>query len=318
VTEPAAPFAAGVHLPWAGVPEPVRHWAYEIGGGEAHEVLDLPGGFSPGATTRLRFAVGPDIFVKAVGLALNQESPSLHRREATISRSLPPSPYWPRLLNAYDDGDWVALAFEAVNGRMPAHPWVKAELDAALDALAELHRLLTPSPSDAVAAASARLGNTFDGWLRLASLDAVPAGLDGWAERHLEQLVDLESGWRGACDGDTLLHLDIRSDNLLLTEAGAVFVDWPHAAVGAPVLDLICWAPSVVLEGGPDPETLLHSHRLYGTADPATVTTLVAALAGFFVERSLQPPPPGLPTLRAFQAAQGEVALAWLQRRTGW
>jgi len=48
------------------------------------------------------------------------------------------------------------------------------------------------------------------------------------------------------------------------------------------------------------------------------VTVLLAAICGFFVSRSLDPPPPGLPTLRSFQAAQGAVALNWLRRRTGW
>jgi hypothetical protein len=48
------------------------------------------------------------------------------------------------------------------------------------------------------------------------------------------------------------------------------------------------------------------------------VTVLLAAIAGFFVSHSFQPSPPGLPTLRPFQAAQGEVALAWLRRRTSW
>ncbi|MFI7404394.1 aminoglycoside phosphotransferase family protein, partial [Streptomyces sp. NPDC049541] len=41
----------------------------------------------------------------------------------------------------------------------------------------------------------------------------------------------------------------------------------------------------------------------------------LAALAGYFVAHALQPPPPGLPTLRAFQRAQGDTALAWLRRR---
>jgi hypothetical protein len=36
------------------------------------------------------------------------------------------------------------------------------------------------------------------------------------------------------------------------------------------------------------------------------------------VVRALDPPPPGIPTVRAFQAAQGEVALAWLKERLGW
>jgi hypothetical protein len=43
-----------------------------------------------------------------------------------------------------------------------------------------------------------------------------------------------------------------------------------------------------------------------------TVVAAVCAMAGFFTERALRPPPPGLPTLRAFQAAQGEIARRWL------
>jgi hypothetical protein len=31
-----------------------------------------------------------------------------------------------------------------------------------------------------------------------------------------------------------------------------------------------------------------------------------------------QVPPPGIDTVRAFQAAQAEVAGRWLQARTGW
>lgn len=102
-----------------------------------------------------------------------------------------------------------------------------------------------------------------------------------------------------------------------MTERGAVFVDWPHAAVGTPVLDLVCWAPSVVLEDGPDPETLLAHFPPALAVDRGVITTLVAAFAGFLVERSIQPSPPGLPTLRAFHAAQGDVALAWLRHRLG-
>ena len=97
-----------------------------------------------------------------------------------------------------------------------------------------------------------------------------------------------------------------------------MFVDWPHAAVGNPVFDVVAWAPSVVLEGGPRPEDLLAAHRQSRAADADVVSVLVAAVSGFFVSQSLRPPPPGLPTLRTFQAAQGEVALAWLRRRTAW
>jgi Phosphotransferase enzyme family len=121
-----------------------------------------------------------------------------------------------------------------------------------------------------------------------------------------------------AIAGDTLCHGDLRSDNIVLGRAGPAFVDWPHAAVGHPILDLVEWAPSVTMEGGPEPEDLLARHEAWRRADPDVVTVLLAAVAGFFIPHSLQPPPPGLPTLRGFQAAQGEVARAWLARRTGW
>jgi hypothetical protein len=59
-------------------------------------------------------------------------------------------------------------------------------------------------------------------------------------------------------------------------------------------------------------------HPASRDADPDVVTALLAAVSGYLTQRSHLPPPPGLPTLRAFQGAQGEVARAWLQRRTGW
>jgi hypothetical protein len=51
--------------------------------------------------------------------------------------------------------------------------------------------------------------------------------------------------------------------------------------------------------------------------DAGAVTAVLAAIAGFFVSASLEPAPPGLPTLRGFQLAQGRAALAWLRRRLG-
>jgi hypothetical protein len=316
VTTPTAP-AAGVHLPWAQVPEPVQAWAATVGGGPPRAVRDLQGGFSPGAAARLDCPRGA-LFVKAVGAELNPESPLMHRREAVVSASLPASVLFPSLLDTYDDGAWVALAFEAVDGRLPSHPWQPGELTSVLLALGAMHDALTPSPVPQLERADVFLSALFGGWAELAAMRQPPRTLDPWARANLARLAGLESGWPMASAGTTLVHGDIRSDNVLLTADGVVFVDWPHAAIGTPVLDLVEWAPSVVLEGGPEPEELLTAHRPSRNADPEVVSVLLAAVCGFFVARSLRPPPPGLPTVRAFQAAQGEVALAWLRRRTGW
>lgn len=308
--------AAGVHLPWANVPAAVKAWAAALGGGAPTAVRDLHGGFSPGAAAWLNCPRGA-VFVKAVGEELNPESPALHRREAVVSGALPPLPALPVLLDVYDDGGWVALAFEAIEGRVPLHPWDPAELDRVTSALEAIHVALTPSPAAHLETAQRFFTHFFGGWAELAGATDTP-GLDPWCRAHLSDLAALEARWPEAIDGPTLVHGDIRSDNILMGPAGPVFVDWPHAAVGNPVFDVVAWAPSVVLEGGPRPEDLLGAHRQSRAADPEVVSVLVAAVSGFFVSHSLRPPPAGLPTLRPFQAAQGEVALAWLRRRTKW
>jgi len=75
--------------------------------------------------------------------------------------------------------------------------------------------------------------------------------------------------------------------------------------------DPLVMAPSVAMQGGPEPESLIEHHPSFRRADPEIVTTLVVALAGYFLSRSLMSDPPGLPTLRAFQRAQGIPALNW-------
>jgi aminoglycoside phosphotransferase len=280
-------------------------------------VVDLAGGFSPGATALLSCPAS-DLFVKAVvGTALNPDSPAMHRREAAISASLPDRPMFPHLVDSYDDGDWVALAFRAVDGHLPRHPWEESELRSVAAAVASLHEALTPSPCDTAHAAE-YFRSFFNGWRRLAAGDQDAGELNEWARRHLERLAELEAGWVAASQGSTLIHGDLRSDNMLLTADGVVLVDWPHAAVGSPALDLAAWAPSVALEGGPQPEDLFSLQPSWQQMDPDVVIPLVAAVCGFFLSGAALPPPPGLPTLRAFQAAQGQVAMGWLQRLTGW
>jgi hypothetical protein len=72
------------------------------------------------------------------------------------------------------------------------------------------------------------------------------------------------------------------------------------------------------MQGGPPPEEVFARYARLRDADPADVTASIATVAGFFTRTALEPPPPGLPTVRAFQAAQGIVAREWLAQRTGW
>jgi hypothetical protein len=94
-------------------------------------------------------------------------------------------------------------------------------------------------------------------------------------------------------------------------------LDWPWARIGAWWIDIVGMAPSVAMQGGASPEELIGRLDLGGVPHEA-IDAVVCTIAGYFVVRALEPPPPGIPTVRVFQAAQGRVAVAWLRERTGW
>jgi len=270
---------------------------------------------------RLRLADGRGVFVKAVSASINPDSPGMHRREARIAAALPASVPTPRLFDTYDDGDWIALIFEDVDGTMPQTPWHPAELDRVLVAILELSTALTPAPI-AVELVSELVPAVFAGWQRLgAGVESGQDdlhGVDPWVQRHLAELVALEAEAPQAAAGTTLLHADIRADNILLTPSRVVFIDWPWASRGAAWVDLLFMLPSVAMQQGPKPWEIFDAHPLGRGAPAAAVTSVVAAVAGFMIRGSRLPPPPGLPTVRAFQRDQGVPALEWLRRRTGW
>ena len=318
---PTGPSATGERLGWAEAPGWLRGEVEGRLGGRVVEAVTQPTGFSPGLAARLRLADGRRAFVKAVGPEPNPDSPGAHRAEARAMAVLPRSAPAPRLLWSLEQRGWVALAFEDVDGAHPTLPWRPGELRRVLAMLTDMARALTPAPAGMHRIAD-RLQDSFMGWRRLAAAHAAGtddlASLDPWAARHLHRLADLEAGWPRATEGPTLLHSDLRADNLLLTPTRVVAVDWPWASVGAAWVDLLLLLPSVTMQGGPDPEPTFAAHPVAAGTDPRAVTTALAAWAGFLVEGSRQPPPPGLPTLRAFQLGQGLVALDWLRRRTGW
>jgi hypothetical protein len=309
------PAAEGVRLEWRDLPVAVRDAIETALGWPVESAASQAGGFSPGVAARLRGPDGARAFVKAVGAAQNPQSPEIHRQEAVIAAALPPSVPAPRLRWSYDDGDWVALVFDEVDGRLPTLPWQADELARVLDAMHTLATSLTPSPVPAAPARTA-LARLFDAWRDIDDVAVATMPVE-WQSR-VDALVALEAGWREAVEGDTLVHCDIRADNILLHDTGVSFVDWPWAVLGAAWLDLVLFLPTVAMQGGPDPETLWRAHPLARDVDDDQLDAVIAACLGLFTRAASRPPEPGLPTLRPFQAAQAEQHRRWLAHRRRW
>ena len=281
VTTPTGP-AAGVHLPWARGAR----------GGEGRgrpasaAVHPRPSVTSRAGSRRVRprscSGRGAPSSSRRSAPTLNPDSPDIHRREAVVSAALPRSPRFPRLLDVYDDGDWVALAFEAVDGRPPPHPWEPASSTPVMAALSALHDELTPSPAavpDSRWPGTAR--HLFGGWAD-AGRRGRPAGRSTRGPRRTSPAWP-SSSRAGPTPSRVRRSSTATSAPTTCCSAGdgVVFVDWPHAAVGDPGLrrrrrgrPRWCW------RAGPRPRSSWPATGPRGRLDPDVVTVLLAAVSG--------------------------------------
>jgi hypothetical protein len=267
------------------------------------------GGFTPGFASVLTCADGSRHFVKAASTAAQRMFAASYREEARKLRALPESVPAPRLLWAVDD-DWVVLGLEYVEASAPQRPWRTAELDRSLDALEVVAERLTPVPEEL---GLGPVADEFAGWP--AYWEEVRALQD---RPHADEAAALAAGYADVVDGETVVHTDIRDDNLLLTADGRTLIcDWNWPATGA------AWLDSLILLIGPrgdglDVDAVLASRTLLRDVPPDHVDRLLALLCGYFLKSAREPVPPTSPHIREAQRWQGEVVWDWLAERRGW
>lgn len=296
--------ASGVRLPYEESPAAVRAWVDRALGSSVVSAATQQGGFSPGVAARLVTATGRRAFLKAVGPSLNPDTPTLFRNEIAAMQGLAAHslPHTPFLYDVYDDGDWVGLLMEDIDGYLPPHPWRPQDANRALDALEELTAALQPSPWLEAPVAAVRSEAFLSRWdLVIADGLEVP---DWMAGREQEFAVLARTGLDALAKGDGLAHWDLRADNILMTEQRVVFVDWAHAATAA------SWADTVILYGD-----MQGSVDLPTLPDDVGITGFIAGIAGGLWWGSYQPSPAGLPTIRAWQRESALQHLDWLRDR---
>lgn len=180
---------AGVRTPYAEMPDSLRGWVETELGAPVVEVKPRTGGMSPAVAASVRAANGRTAFVKAVGTDIHPDTPTHVRHEREILRALPPAPYRAGLQAAYDDGDWVALLLDDVDGRHP--DWNDpADRVAVLEAVRRQTRELTP-PFAALPEVSSREAMRKHLDKASTATETELAALPDWARADLTHLVAL-------------------------------------------------------------------------------------------------------------------------------
>jgi aminoglycoside phosphotransferase (APT) family kinase protein len=315
------PRAVGVRLPYPEVPERVRAWVSESLGSPITSWSEQVGGFSPGCATRVVTADGTRAFVKAVGVELNPDSPTLFRREIETLELIGANPLWAALRTSYDDGQWVALLLEDVEGTHPdsADDRHMEELIRATDALSEVLGAVT-CPAGTLAQdfaapglvdVRARFRSWLDSFDHLEEVpdELLPARIRADADRCRRLVAALPVG-----GDDRLTHWDIRNDNLLRRRDGSiVFVDWGAAGVGPSWVDpLLARLERVDV---PWFDASLGTSPLLVAAGDALVTGWLLGLGAHLAWRSTYATDVGLPTLNEFRRTEARRFLTAAARR---
>lgn len=311
-------------IAWTEVDADLRAEVERLLGAAVVRADSQPGGFSPGSADRVLLADGRRAFVKTATDAVNADVVGIHRAEAAVAALLPPGVPSPRFRGVYDDGRRIAVAFEDVEARHPDTPWRGDELTAVLDALVALTAEAVPA-GPALADLAEAAAHYADGWSTLTAAgtalptlaDDIDPEIDGWIATHVAELLAAADRMPQATRGDRLVHRDLRQDNILLRADGsAVFVDWPWAARGAGWIDALTLLFNVrYFDPAADVEAVVAAHPVFDGMAAGEADAVLAGLSGHFLRVSLEPEPPGITGLRAFQRDQAVAILRWLRER---
>ncbi|WP_063002732.1 phosphotransferase [Nocardia mikamii] len=272
------------------------------------------GGFSHGVAVRALLTDGRRVFIKAIdaddGLA------QMYRTEGRTAAQLPEAIPTPSLHASFDVEGWFVMVFDDVAGH---HPRLDRddERAAVLTTVEALRRLLTPNPILGVPTFAEVYGPELNTWQRFAE-EGPPMDLDEWSSRNLARLASLEASWPGYVAGSTLLHTDLRPDNMLRRVDGSVVViDWAWPCVGASWVDLAALVPSLAA-CGVDPDPILATHPATRDVAPVAVDAILCGVLGYWERTLRRPTPPRAPHLYRYRLEAARVTRQWLRRRVHW
>jgi hypothetical protein len=277
----------------------VRAWVEHELGGPVVRVEPRVGGMSPAAAVSVEAADGRRAFVKAVGPEINPDTPLHFRHEVRVLASLPTAAYRASLLDTYDDGGWVAMMLDDIEGGHPDLDDV-AIRERVLAVVREQTRELRAIPDPSRQPTIAELAETI--WLPALD-DPSPeerAALPAWYRGRIEELRAFTADGIGLFVEDTFCNFDVRHDNLLVRgDTGQpVIVDWGQSRVGPR------WVDAMVFGLDWADEPVFDSMVATLDLDEREERAITAWLTGFGARLAMlatQPAPPGLPRLPQFR-----------------
>ena len=315
---------------WADVPRNLHYRIAELVGAMPVEAQTIWGSYSPSASFRIRLADGRYVFAKGSYPGQDSFGRRANEREAQIYEALPALAHVaPHYYGSIDEAGWFLNILECLNPAGPTLPWTDDRVHAVLLRLAHVHHLY-PSYDRLPPLIYKVLEDPFcgsvlkgeEGWcllteatwpqvLKLAGDNAV------WLAQHIDRLRSDGAHAQSVSDREALLHMDVRSDNVIFDqERGAVLLDWPFACWGPLSFELVYFLLTLEAQGaGPCERYLPIIRDVFNyEISPLSWRCMLANAMGFFAVHGVKPEMSALPRLRQWQRDSFLAALATYRR----
>ncbi|RYG65951.1 aminoglycoside phosphotransferase family protein [bacterium] len=207
--------------------------------------------------------------------------------------------YLPGLI-AFHPGELPIMLLEDLSSGDWPPPWDDSKVRKVMNTLELIANTVPPSGLITMEEA---FRSSIGGWRRV---QEDPSGLlslglcsRGWLEKVLPIFIEAEESC--SLSGESLVQADIRSDNICFFGDRTVVVDWNHACIGNPMLDLIGWLPTLYFEGGPPPWEINTSEK-----------GLISLLSGYYASSAYKPEPRPDSTIRQLHFKCLKASLPWM------
>lgn len=297
-------------LEWAHLPPAVRGAIESRLGSKVVVTESRTGGFTPGFASLVVTESGSTHFVKAASAVAQRGIAEAYRAEGRSLRTLPPGVPAPRLQWMHDADDWVVLCIEPIDGDQAPRPWTADDVRTASAMLVHLAEALTPAPGLGVANFAEAYADWPACWDHVRASQAAPA--------HLGEAAELAARFPEVTEGDTLVHGEVRDDNLIFVDDDhVVLCDWKWPSRGAN------WIDSLLLLVGPrhdgfDVNLHIASHPLLASVPGESIDIVLALFAGYYFRAAAQPSPASSKYLQTAAIEHRDALWNWLSERRGW
>ena len=258
-----------------------------------------------GYTSAQRWVVRLDDGSSAFAKAATDEMTADWLRSEYLMYSQLRADFMPRMLGWVDEGNTTILFLEDLSDAHWPPPWTASVIEGVLSTLTEV--CATPPPAHLPRLDASPTG-ALDGWNHVADAPEEFLGLGmcsaEWLDKALPSLLSAERS--APLDGDDLVHLDVRSDNLCVSRGRVLLVDWNLACRANGLLDVAAWLPSLQHEGGPPPEDVSPEASVFA-----------GLISGYFAAHAGEPIIERAPLVRDVQQRQLKTALPWAVRTLG-